>query len=89
VEAGLLWLSGGALLSAAASAGFLVWGLWRMVRDRLKGFLWLRRAVLVTLLVTQVAVFRFEPWIGSAGLAVSLLALGLVAAERWGEEQAP
>jgi hypothetical protein len=88
VAVGLLWFVGGALVSAAVSAGFLVWGLWRLAQDRVKGYLWLRRAVLVTLLVTQVAVFRFEPWIGSAGLVVSLVALGLVAAERWGEEAA-
>lgn len=84
-ELGLFWLSTGALVSAAVSAAFLLWGLWRLARDRVKGFLWLRRAVLVTLLLTQVAVFRFEPWIGSAGLVICLVALGVVAAERWAE----
>lgn len=83
VENGLLWFVAGALASAVVSVVFLVRGLWRLSSDRVRGYLSLRRAVLVTVLVTQVAVFRFEPWIGSAGLGVSLVALGVIAAERW------
>jgi hypothetical protein len=83
IEAGLGWLAVGAVLSAVTSVLMSAWGLWRLRSNRVAGYLWLRRAVLVTLLVTQVAVFRFEPWIGSAGLGVCLVALGVIAAERW------
>ncbi len=83
IAQGLLWLAAGAVLSAVVAVGMGVWGLWRLRSDRVAGYLWLRRAVLVTLLVTQVAVFRFQPWIGTVGLVVCLVALGVIAAERW------
>lgn len=83
VESGTTWLASGATGSAVVAAVVGLVGLWWLRTDRLRAFRWLRRAVLVTLLLTEVAVFRFEPWIGAAGLAVCLLALGVIAAERW------
>ena len=49
--------------------------------DRERAFTWFRRAVLVSLLITQVALLRIEEWVGYAGLALDVVLLGLVAAE--------
>jgi hypothetical protein len=81
--AGTTWLVVGATGSALVAGVLALGGLWRLASDRLGAFQLLRGAVLVTLLLTQVAVFRFEPWIGAAGLATCLMALGVIAAERW------
>ncbi|RPF28208.1 hypothetical protein [Georgenia muralis] len=65
-------------LSLAAVGRALTW----LRRDRYRAFQWLRRAVLVNVLLTQVAVFRIEPWLATLGLFVALVALGIIAAER-------
>ncbi len=83
VADGVAWLSLAALVSIAVTVGFGVWGLVRLRSDRVSAFLWFRRAALVSLLVTQVAVFRFVPVSATAGLAIDLALLGIIAGERW------
>ncbi|MBX9244104.1 hypothetical protein ICW40_04680 [Actinotalea ferrariae] len=75
------WMIVAMLASAAVSAGFAVSGLVVARRDRLRAYRRFRRAVLVSLLVTQVFVFRLEEWAATTGLVIDLLVLGLVAAE--------
>ncbi len=75
------WMIAAMLLSAAVSAAVAVSGLAVVRRDRLRGYLRFRRAVLISLLVTQVFVFRLVEWAATTGLVVDLLVLGLVAAE--------
>lgn len=75
------WIVVGLLVSAAASTLVAVAGLVVVRRDRPKAYRWFRRAVLISLLVTQVFVFRLEEWAATAGLVVDLVVLGLVAAE--------
>ncbi|WP_199421680.1 hypothetical protein [Actinotalea solisilvae] len=75
------WMVVAMLASAAASAGVAVSGLAVVRRDRMRGYLRFRRAVLISLLVTQVFVFRLVEWAATTGLVVDLLVLGLVAAE--------
>lgn len=67
-------LLGGATTIAACVVGFLA-------DDRERAFTWYRRGVLVSLLVTQVALLRIEEWAGYAGIALDVLLLGLIAAE--------
>ena len=76
------WIVAGLLLSAAVSAALAVLGIGAVLRrDRMGAYLMFRRAVLVSLLVTQVFVFRIEEWSAVTGLVVDLLVLGLIAAE--------
>ncbi len=75
------WVIAGVLGGAAVSTGFALAGLVVVRRDRHDGYLLFRRAVLVSLLVTEVFVFRLEQWAAVVGLSVDLLVLGLVAAE--------
>lgn len=75
------WIVVGLLLSAVAATGVAAFGLWLVPRDRPRAYRMFRRAVLVSLLVTQVFVFRLEEWAATAGLLVDLLVLGLVTAE--------
>jgi hypothetical protein len=75
------WIVVGLLLGAAVSTGFAVVGLVVVRRDRAAGYRLFRRAVLVSLLVTQVFVFRLQEWAATAGLLLDLAVLGLVAAE--------
>ncbi len=75
------WVIAGVLAGAAVSTGFALVGLVVVRTDQHEGYLLFRRAVLVSLLVTEVFVFRLEQWTAVAGLAVDLLVLGLVAAE--------
>jgi hypothetical protein len=50
---------------------------------------WVRRGVLVSLLVTQVLVFRAVQWVGVAGLLLDLLVFALLeVALREGSEEA-
>ncbi|WP_182113836.1 MULTISPECIES: hypothetical protein [unclassified Actinotalea] len=77
----LWWVLAGLLLSAAASTALAVAGLVVVRRDRLAGYLLFRRAVLVSLLFTQVFLFRIQEWTATAGVLVDLVVLGLVAAE--------
>ncbi|GAA4286533.1 hypothetical protein [Georgenia daeguensis] len=77
---------GWAEIGAVASVGLsLVAGVrgWTLLRsDRYRAFQWLRRAVLVNLLLTQVALFRIEPWAATLGLFLALLTLGVIASEK-------
>ena len=75
------WVIASVLAGAAVSTTFALVGLVVVRRDRHDGYVLFRRAVLVSLLITQVFVFRLEQWAAVAGLTVDLLVLGLVAAE--------
>jgi hypothetical protein len=75
------WIVGGLLLSGAASFAWAVRGLVVVRRNRWAGYTAFRRAVLLSLLVTQVFLFRIEQWAATAGLVVDLVVLGLIAAE--------
>ncbi|UJP41759.1 hypothetical protein F1D97_11735 [Cellulomonas palmilytica] len=52
-----------------------------LAHDREQAFGWFRRGVLVSLLVTQVALLRVDEWAGYGGLALDVLMLGLISAE--------
>jgi len=73
------WIVGALLVGGAATTAACVVGL--LTDDREHAFTWFRRGVLVSLLVTQVALLRIEEWAGYAGLALDVVLLGLVAAE--------
>lgn len=75
------WVVAGALVAGAASVLLAGVGLARVRRDAVDGYLWFRRAVLVSLLVTQFFLFRLSQWDASWGLLVDLLVLGVVGAE--------
>ncbi|WNB87056.1 hypothetical protein [Cellulomonas sp. ATA003] len=75
------WIVAGLVASGAVSLAFAVRGLLLVGRDRWTGYLAFRRAVLVSLLVTQVFAFRIDEWAATAGLLVDLAVLGLIAAE--------
>lgn len=75
------WVVVGLLGSAALATGMALYGLLVARGERMAGYLLFRRAILINLLLTQVFVFRIQAWSATAGLAVALLALGLVAAE--------
>jgi len=79
------WLAlGSSALAAAAAARSLT----LLVRDRYQSFQWLRRALLVQLLVTLVGLYRLDPWPATAVMVVALVGLGVVAAEKLRLEQA-
>lgn len=80
-EASPGWVVAGALVSGAASVVLSGIGLARVRRDTEDGYRWFRRAVLVSLLVTQFFLFRLSQWDASWGLLVDLLVLGVVGAE--------
>ncbi|GEK16863.1 hypothetical protein CPE01_05960 [Cellulomonas persica] len=73
------WIVGALLVGGAATTAACIAGL--LADDREHAFIWFRRGVLVSLLVTQVALLRIEEWAGYAGLALDVVLLGLVAAE--------
>ena len=75
------WILVGLLVSAAASFLAAVAGLVVVRRDRWAGYVTFRRAVLLSLLVTQVFLFRIEEWAAAGGLLADLAVLGLVSAE--------
>jgi len=75
------WVVAGLLTGATVSTWAAVRGLLVVRADRLRGYLLFRRALVVSLLVTQVFVFRLEEWSAVFGLLVDLLLLGLVTAE--------
>ena len=61
------------LLAACAAAAMTTFGVWRMLRSRVAGYLWFQRAALVNLLITQLFAF-FQTELGAlTGLAVNLL----------------
>lgn len=75
------WVVTGVLLGAGVTTAVAVRGLVVVRGDRYAGYLLFRRAVLVSLLVTQVFVFRLEQWAAVTGLALDLVVLVLVGAE--------
>ena len=75
------WVVAGALIAGAASVALCGVGLVRVRHDAVDGYRWFRRAVLVSLLVTQFFLFRISQWDASSGLLVDLLVLGVVSAE--------
>jgi hypothetical protein len=75
------WIIGGLLLSAVVSFVWAVRGLVVVRRDRWAGWVTFRQAVLLSLLVTQMFLFRLDEWAATAGLVADLVVLGLIAAE--------
>lgn len=75
------WVALGMVGGVAVTSGLAVWGLVRLRRDRYRAYLMFRRAVLVSLLVTQFFVFLAEEFAAVWGLLLDLLVLGLVEAE--------
>lgn len=82
------WVVVGLLVSAAGATALAGWGLLVVRQDRREGYLRFRWAVLVSLLVVQVFVFRLREWSAVAGLVVELAVAGLVAAELQQTERA-
>ncbi len=75
------WIVVGLLVSAGVSVAFAFRGLVVVWRDRWAGYVAFRRAVLVSLLVTQVFLFRIAEWSATGGLLADLAVLGLISAE--------
>lgn len=75
------WVVAGMLVSGAVSFASSVIGLLRVRVDKRSGYVWFRRAVLISLLVTQIFLFRLDQWAAVAGLTVDLVVLGVIAAE--------
>jgi hypothetical protein len=75
------WVVTGMLLSGLACLLCAGRGLLLVRHDREDGYRWFRRAVLLSLLVTQIFLFRLDEWAATLGLAVDLLLLGVIAAE--------
>lgn len=81
------WAAVVALASLAVVLVVALRGVALLKWDRYHAFQWLRRGLLVNLLLTLVALFRIDPWPATAGMAIALLALGIVTAERVRLEQ--
>ncbi|WP_199732146.1 hypothetical protein [Cellulomonas triticagri] len=75
------WAEVGMIASGVVSLACSVVGLRLVGTDRVRGYEWFRRAVLVNLLLTQIFLFRVDQWSAVSGLAVDLVLLGVVAAE--------
>lgn len=75
------WMLVALVASAGVSTAIALLGLAVVRRDRARAYRLFRRAVLVSLLVTQVFVFRLQEWAATTGLVVDLVVLGLVVAE--------
>lgn len=75
------WAEIGMIASGVVSLVCSGIGLRLVGTDRVRGYEWFRRAVLVNLLLTQIALFRVDQWSAVTGLAVDLVLLGLIAAE--------
>ncbi|HLS72790.1 MAG TPA: hypothetical protein VK046_03400 [Actinomycetaceae bacterium] len=78
------WLAVGSSVAVLALAA---WAWLQLGRERYHAFQWLRRALLVQLLVTLVGLYRLDPWPATAVMAVALLGLGVVLAEKARLEQ--
>ncbi|WP_435736034.1 hypothetical protein V5D56_14645 [Cellulosimicrobium sp. PMB13] len=70
-----VWVGLGILAGAVVTVACVVTGLLAGRVSRRAGAVWVRRGVLVSLLLTQLLVFRAVQWVGVAGLAVDLLVL--------------
>ncbi|MBD8061325.1 hypothetical protein [Oceanitalea stevensii] len=79
-----LWLAAASsvLVVAVAARAWTLLG-----KDRFDAFQWLRRAFTVQLLVTVVGLYRLDPWPATAVMAIALLGLGVVQAEKVRLEQ--
>jgi len=69
------WVGGGILVAVAATVACVVRGTLVGARDHRAGAVWVRRGVLVSLLVTQLLAFRAVQWAAVAGLVVDLVVL--------------
>ncbi|WP_240644034.1 hypothetical protein [Antribacter gilvus] len=67
------WMGTAILAAVSASVVLLVVGIVVGRRDGLRGAVWVRRAVLVSLLFTQLLVFRAVRWTASFGLVLDVL----------------
>lgn len=76
------WAPVAAGVTLLVTAVLVVVGWWRLRRDRYRALRAWRRAVLVNVLLTQVAVYRVAPWWATAAVVVAVLALGVIAAEK-------
>lgn len=75
------WVVVGLIVSALGAVALAGWGLWVVRYDHRGGYLRFRWAVLASLLVVQVFVFRLREWSAVWGLVVELVVAGVVAAE--------
>lgn len=75
------WALIGMIASGVVSLVCSLVGLRLVGTDRVRGYEWFRRAVLVNLLLTQIFLFRLDQWSAVSGLVVDLVLLGLIAAE--------
>ncbi|MCK9793681.1 hypothetical protein M1843_07990 [Isoptericola sp. 4D.3] len=69
------WVGAGIVLAVAATVACVVTGVVVGHGDHRAGAVWVRRGVLVSLLVTQLLAFRAVQWVAVAGLVVDLLVL--------------
>lgn len=78
------WVGLGIVAGVAATVACVVVGVVRSrgrgAGDRRAAAVWVRRGVLVSLLLTQLLVFRALQWVGVAGLVVDLLVLAALGA---------
>ncbi len=78
-----LWLAVAGVAGVLGSLVLAVRGGLLLRNDRIRAFAWFRRAALLSLLLTEVAVFRYLPTQATIGVAVDLTLLAVVAGERW------
>ena len=69
------WVGAGILVGAAVTVGCVVRGIVVGAGDHRAGAVWVRRGVLVSLLLTQLLASRAVQWVAVAGLVVDLLVL--------------
>jgi len=75
------WIAVALVVSALVSAGLCVVGLVVATQDQAAGLVWCRVGALVSLLVTQVCLFRVQQWAAVGALGLDLLVLALLSAE--------
>lgn len=85
------WVGLGIVVGVAATVACVVAGVVRArggrPEDRRSGAVWVRRGVLVSLLLTQLLVFRALQWVGVAGLTLDLLVLAALGAALGGDDE--
>ena len=85
------WVGVGIVVGAAATVACVVAGVvvarGGRAEDRRAGAVWVRRGVLVSLLLTQLLVFRALQWVGVAGLTVDLFVLAALGAGLGGDDE--
>ncbi|MGO1317656.1 MAG: hypothetical protein ACTMIR_11565 [Cellulomonadaceae bacterium] len=77
-----VWVRALAATSAGVVLALVLLGVLALVRGRDSDGVWFHRAVLVSLLFTQVLAFGLVQWAGVAGLVVDLAVLGVLQARR-------